>query len=137
MLALRRCLAAVLVLAASCAPPSATNESGGPRPSGDPNVISKEELQDPVLVGMDAMKAIRYLRPTFFRPSAPQSFSNLTAGVTQISEDYGRLRPLGDLAAMRTTFVVEVRYLNPADAQNRFGLNANGGPVIVLLNNKQ
>jgi hypothetical protein len=28
----------------------------------------------------------------------------------------------------------EVRYLDIAEATNRFGINANGGPVIVILN---
>jgi hypothetical protein len=33
--------------------------------------------------------------------------------------------------------MMEVRTLDRTDAQYRFGLNANGGPVIVLLYNKQ
>ena len=37
---------------------------------------------------------------------------------------------------MNTFGIVEVRYLNAEQAQGRFGLNANGGPVIVLLYNK-
>jgi hypothetical protein len=38
---------------------------------------------------------------------------------------------------LRTDLLYEIRYLDVSDAQNRFGLNANGGPVIVLLSNKQ
>ena len=136
MIVLRRCLAALLVVAASCATPAASTETG-PRVAGDPNVISREEMQDPVLLGMDAMKAIRYLRPAFFRASGPQSFSNTSAGTVQFSQDFGPLRAIAELATIRLDFLVEVRYLNPSDAQNRFGINANGGPVIVLLNNKQ
>jgi hypothetical protein len=30
---------------------------------------------------------------------------------------------------------IEVRFLNAEQAQGRFGLNANGGPVIVLVSN--
>ena len=136
MIALRRCLAALLVVAAACATPVASTETG-PRVAGDPNVISKEELQDPVLLGMDAMKAIRYLRPAFFRTGGPQSFSNTGTGLVQFSQDFGPLRAVSELATVRLDFVVEVRYLAASDAQNRFGINANGGPVIVLLNNKQ
>jgi hypothetical protein len=136
MATMRRCLAALLVLTVSCASSSGAPATEG-RSSPDPNVISKVELQNPVIAGMDALKAIRFLRPSFFRTSGPQSFSNPTAGGVQFSEDFGPLRPLEQLAAIRVDFIVEVRYLQATEAQARFGLNANGGPVIVLLNNKQ
>ena len=133
MVAIRRCLAVVLLLAVSCAKPSESNQAI----ARDPNVISKAEMQDPMISGWDALKAIRYLRPAFFRPMGPQSFSDATAGQVQYSFDYGPLRPAGELITHRLDFLYEVRYLNANEAQNRFGLNANGGPVIVLLNNKQ
>jgi len=31
----------------------------------------------------------------------------------------------------------EVRYLTAVEAQTRFGITANGGPVIVVLSSKQ
>jgi hypothetical protein len=140
MLARRCSLALVVVLAAACAKPAAS--SGGPVPGAtrtqrNPDVITREELQDPAIAGGDAMTAIRQLRPAFFRTRGPQSFSNATAGLVQISQDFGPLQPVGNLAAIDTRSLVEVRYLNAVDAQNRFGINANGGPVIVLLTTKQ
>lgn len=99
----------------------------------NPDVISKEELRDPTIAGTDAMTAIRQLRPAFFRTRGPQSFSNANAGLVQISQDYGPLQPVGNLSSVDTRSLVEVRYLNANDAQNRFGINANGGPVIVVL----
>lgn len=144
MVATRRCLAALLLVAASCGGPSSSTAGSqprgtesGPRVAKDPNVISTEELHDPVVAGMDALKAIRFLRPTFFRTTGPQSFSNQTAGQVQISYDYGPLQPLSQLSASTPITLVEVRYLTANEAQVRFGINANGGPVIVLLNNKQ
>jgi hypothetical protein len=136
MIVLRSCLVALLVVAASCGG-SGSPPASAPVPRGDPNVISREEMQTPVIASMDALKAIRYLRPAFFRTSGPQSFSNGAAGAIHFSLDYGPLRPVSELATVNPTLLYEVRYLNIADAQNRFGLNANGGPVIVLLNNKQ
>jgi hypothetical protein len=141
----RRTLAALLVLAASCA--SQPKSAGTPAPSAsassapqakarvnrNPDVISTEELRDPAVAGVDAMTAIRQLRPTFFRTRGPQSFSNATAGEVQFSQDYGPLQPLSQLNAVDTRSLVEVRYLNANDAQSRFGINANGGPVIVVL----
>jgi hypothetical protein len=110
---------------------SPTGRSGRPRKNLD--IISQDELRDPTIAGTDAMTAIRQLRPAFFRTRGPQSFSNPNAGLVQISQDYGPLRPVGELTSVDTRSLVEVRYLNANDAQNRFGINANGGPVIVVL----
>jgi hypothetical protein len=134
MAALRGSLAALLLIAAACAGSPPATEAV---PRGDPYVISKEEMQNPVILSMDALKAIHYLRPTFFRTTGPQSFSNSAAGTIQFSHDFGPLRPVGELATLRTDLLYEVRYLNINDAAVRFGINANGGPVIVLLSNKQ
>jgi len=66
----------------------------------------------------------------------PTTYNDPSAGATQFSQDYGPLRPLKELASMNTFTFVEVRYLDANAAQNRFGINANAGPVIVLVSNK-
>ena len=134
MVAPRRWLPALLFAAASCARPPAPDTA--PRPTTDPRVISAWELRDPVIASMDLLKAIRRLRPAFFRPAGPLSFVNGDAGQVHYSMDYGPLRPVSELVTLTTAMLVEIRYLDANDAQNRFGINANGGPVIVLLNNK-
>ena len=133
MVTFRSGLVALLIVAGACSRPSTT----GMIPRGAPNVISREEMDNPIIQSMDALKAIRYLRPAFFRQAGPQSFSNTTAGGVQFSMDFGPLRPISELALMMPSLLYEVRYLDPSEAATRFGLNANGGPVIVLLNNKQ
>jgi hypothetical protein len=140
MAAPRALFAAIMLLSVSCAhsPESAT--AGTPKAARDKDVISREELQDPVLIGMDALRAIRFLRPSFFRESGPQSFMNSSAGTVQFSMDFGPLLPLSQLAALpgiTLQTVYEVRYLDASGAATRFGLNANGGPVIVVVSNKQ
>ena len=136
----RRSLSALLLLVtASCTGASAPPDTA-PRPVTQPWVISREELQDPVLRSMDTERAIRYLRPTFFRSTGPQSFSNDAAGSVQISMDFGPLgstRLLASFPALALASLYEIRYLDANDAANRFGINANGGPVIVLVSNKQ
>ena len=133
----RRFLAVLLVVGAACAQkttsasPVGTVESR--RIRKNPDVISQEELRDPTIAGVDAMTAIRQLRPAFFRTRGPQSFVNASAGQVQISQDYGPLQSMNSLVQVDTRSLVEVRYLNANDAQNRFGINANGGPVIVVL----
>lgn len=134
MLATRRWLPALLLAAASCARPPAPDTA--PRPTSDPRVISAWELRDPVIASMDALRAIRHLRPAFLRQAGPLSFVNGNAGQVHYSMDYGPLRPISELVTLTTAMLIEIRYLDPNDAQNRFGINANGGPVIVLLNSK-
>jgi hypothetical protein len=140
MFARRHFLFGLLALGAACAQQSAStsNEvsSATPRLRKNPDVIVEQELRDPTIAGTDAMTAIRQLRPAFFRNRGPQSFSNATAGQVQVSQDYGPLQSVGNLSAIDTRSLVEVRYLNANDAQSRFGINANGGPVIVVLTTK-
>ena len=130
---------AFALLTVGCATsPGNDNElrSVEPKPKKNPHVISREELLDPAITSRDALTAIRHLRPNFFTYRGPTSTSDPTAGNTQISQDYGPLRPLSDLVSMNTFTFVEVRYLTAEEAAGRFGLNANGGPVIVLVSNK-
>ena len=133
MVAPRRWLPALLFAAASCTAPPAPGTA--PQLTRNPRVISAQELRDPVIASMDALKAIRRLRPAFFRPYGPQSFVNGDAGQVHYSMDFGPLRPVSELVTLTTAMLVEIRYLDANDAANRFGLKANGGPVIVLLNN--
>ena len=143
MVPTRRCLAALLLIgASSCASSSKSTPASDVGSSSatarkNPDVISQDELLDPAIVSLDLATAIRRLRPAFFRTSGPQSFSNGDAGAVHYSHDFGPLMPVSQLAAMNSMSIVEIRYLNPNEAQNRFGINANGGTVIVLLSNKQ
>ena len=136
----RLSLAALVAVAASCGGSRYPDTPGGaPAPSRidrQPYVISAEELQDPAIYSRDAYTAIRHLRPAFFTYHGPNSFVQSTTGVVRISSDYGPLQDLKELSKMTTSGMLEVRYLNAEQAQARFGLNANGGPVIVLLYSK-
>jgi hypothetical protein len=133
-------LSAVIMLASACASSQAAKDPNElrtvePKRKKNPNVITKDELIDPAITSRDAYTAIRHLRPNFFVYHGPATPNDAAAGLTQISENYGPLRPVKDLAAMNTFTFVEVRYLNAEAATARFGLNANGGPVIVLVSN--
>lgn len=131
-------LAALFVVGSACARTQATDDElriVEPKPKKMANVISKEELNDPAITSRDALTAIRLLRPHFFAYHGPTSFQG-PSGATHISFDYGPLQDLKQLAATNTFNLVEVRFLNPEAATARFGLNADGGAVIVLVSNK-
>jgi len=132
-------LPALIALASACASSQANDNElrvVEPKPKKNPLVISRDELQDPAITSRDALTAIRHLRPNFFVYRGPTTYNDPSAGATQFSQDYGPLRPLKELASMNTFTFVEVRYLDANAAQNRFGINANAGPVIVLVSNK-
>lgn len=137
----RFCLAALLVVAVSCGGSSTSSAPGGaPSPSRvsrNSNVITEAELQDPVVQSKDLSAALHSLRPNFFAYRGPTGTSaGLGAGQVMVSHDYGPLQSAESLKGMNVLGLVEVRYLKPDEAALRFGLNANGAPVIVLLHNK-
>ena len=137
----RFCVAALLVLAVSCGGSSTSSTPGGApspaRSNRSSNVITQAELQDPVVQSKDAMAAIRSLRPNFFASHGPTGSADPRASEqVMVSLDFGPLQSVSTLKGMNTMGLVEVRYLKPDEAALRFGLNANGSPVIVLLHNK-
>jgi hypothetical protein len=136
----RLCVAALLVLAVSCGGSSTSSTPGGaPSPSRvsrNSSVITQAELQDPAVVSKDALSALRSLRPNFFAYRGPTGGSEPGGGDVMVSLDYGPLQSSQTLKSMNTMGLVEVRYLKAEEAALRFGLNANGAPVIVLLHNK-
>lgn len=132
-------LSAVLLLVSACASAKSNDnelQTVQPQPKRSSTVISESELQDPQITSRDAYTAIRMLRPNFFAYRGPTGSSEPGTGEVQVSQDYGPLQSAQTLKAEKTFGLVEVRYLNPSEAALRFGLNANGGPVIVLLHNK-
>jgi hypothetical protein len=133
-------IAALLIVATSCGGSRYPDTPGGAaapsRVERTAYVITADELQEPSIVSRDAYTAIRHLRPHFFTYHGPNSFMQEKTGVIHVSSDYGPLQELQQLAKMNTFGLTEVRYLNAEQAQGRFGLNANGGPVIVLVYNK-
>ena len=143
---IRSTLAATFILAvAACSStpsPTPGAEPAADRATRNADIISSAELADPVVASQDALTAIRQLRPAYFRTRGPMTLRsggdpNAAPGQVQVSQDYGNLHPLSELSAIAVRTLVEVRYLNANDAQARFGINANGGPVIVVLTSKQ
>jgi hypothetical protein len=130
---------ALAAVTASCAPGAreVVRPRQGARAARNPNVITRAELQDAAVASGDARTTIQQLRPAFFRTRGPVSFRRATAGQVKISQDYGPLQPLSQLSTFDTRSLIEVRYLSAVEATARFGINADGGSVIVLLTTTQ
>ena len=136
MFAFRCLIAMLLTVATSCAHQPAEDPAGG-RVSRDANIITRAELDAPAVAGRDANFAIQQLRPAFFRSRGAQTLGRTDAssapGSVSVSEDFGPLRAASVLSGITTRNLFEIRYLDAVAAQARFGINANGGPVIVLV----
>ena len=123
-----------LVLAAACTSNPAPGEEGmsPAATTRSPNVITAEELDDPVIASLSLYNAIERLRPRFLMTRGAVSSKNVTAGSTHVSVDGGPLVGMEALTRLLPSQVSEVRFLSASDAAQRFGTNAASGAVILV-----
>ncbi len=98
----------------------------------DRDVITRAELEAAGASAGDLFTAVQRLRPEYLRTRGTLSPVNRTAGRVQVSVDGAALAEVGSLRSMRSSDVMEVRYLSTPDATTRFGRSANSGPVLVV-----
>jgi hypothetical protein len=129
----------------SVAPADAAPQQGRNR---NRDIISHDELQAPGVISMSVLEAVQSLRPQYLvvrgqhglpagqTPSGVNGSKQINdnePGSVHISIDGGRIGPLSDLSALRANAIKEVHYLNPAQAQLRFGGASREGPVILVV----
>ena len=139
-----RLLGTCLALAACAA--CASGNKGARAESGtghrDRNVITQEELADPAVSGRNVLEAVRSLRPQFLTvrgthtlpdtATSRQGMVDQEAGKVHASLDGSKIVSVEELAGINANTVVEIRFLNPAQAMQRFGGAAREGPVILV-----
>jgi hypothetical protein len=118
-----------LWIACAPAPPASAANPASTHSASD--VISEQDLADPVLAGSTVLDAIRRLRPRFLndrsggisgRDGGPRVSMNGSAGFIAASE----------LARLSVSEVSEIRYLSAADANQRFGLQGTLSPILLV-----
>ena len=95
------------------------------------DLITREELQNSGQRDQDAYAAIRSLRPHFMAPPRGVRTMGGSAAAALVVYIDGMK---SDLQALRTTpasEVVEVKYLEPAKAEEEYGITHNGGAIMV------
>ena len=115
----------------------------------DRSVITQAELDaDASLKAQSVLDVIRSLRPQFLTNRGTQTVkdSNVVAkgmatqdpeaGYVHASIDGGRVVPLSELADMHGNQVLEIRYLNAAQAMQKFGMASRQGPIILVVTQK-
>ena len=96
--------------------------------------ITKEEIANSSHKDRDLLTAIRALRPHFLE--GPRGVRTLGGGMQNplmVVVDGRRESGADALLQVMAANVAEVRYLEPARSQNEFGVNANGGAIVVKL----
>ena len=137
---------ALLALSAGCAakaPAAGAADASPPssaRTARNRDVITLDELNaDPTLRAQSVIEVIRSMRPQFLvnrgnntmKDSASKAMTDIDAGKVHASVDGGRVVEVTDLT-MTANDVQEIRYLNVAQANLRFGTAARQGPIILV-----
>lgn len=98
------------------------------------DVITREEIQASAHRDMDLFQAVRSLRPHFLAP--PRGNRTMGSGRPANTVVYIDGNKAGELDALKNipaANVEEVRYLDPARAEEEYGITHNGGAVLVKL----
>ena len=118
--------------APSSGAPEAMSASAQPSGRRNPSVITQDELKDPSLSGQSVLEVVRKLRPNFLTTRGIQSRNNPESGKVHASINGTAVLPLDYLRTMALAGVVEIQFLSPAAAMQRFGGAAQEGPVILV-----
>jgi hypothetical protein len=131
-----------LSLAACASGGGSSAATGGTPPAArrDATIITKQDLLDPSVTGLNVYDAIRMLRPNFLATRGTQTIVNddnrnvvdTEAGMVHASIDDSGVLALENLKRLQAAAVLEIRLLSPAAAMQKFGATARQGPVIVV-----
>jgi hypothetical protein len=138
---LRVCALLTITACASHAP-SQGAEAAQAVGSRNRDVITQDELSAPAMQSQNVLEVIRSLRPQFLtvrglhtmpvKDAAGNQIVDEESGKVHVSIDGGKILPLDELSNITAARVVEIRFLNPSAAMQRFGGTAREGPVIVV-----
>ena len=130
------CACVLLAAASACAskaPGSGASDSAPAPTSRNRDVITQDDLaSDPTLRAQSVLEVIRALRPQFLSERGTNTYSDPEAGKVHASIDNGRIVALSELSAMHANEMTEIRFLNAAQAMQKFGVVARQGPVILV-----
>lgn len=97
------------------------------------DLITLEEFDKVGKLDMILLDAIKLLRPQFLEmPRGVRTLGGGAMNPVMVVVD-GRRGDSQMLLQLQIREVQEVRYLDPSKAQNDYGINANGGAIVVKL----
>lgn len=129
----RALYACALLAVVACASGASGRSAIPPSSAGrDRDVITQEEVVDAKLGAQSVLDVVRSLRPHFLNVRGTNSHSDDEAGKVHASIDGGRIIALSELGLIHASMALEIRYLTPAAAMQKFGGAAREGPVILV-----
>jgi len=96
------------------------------------DLITRAEILKTMQVDQDLFVAIKALRPQYLVP--PRGLRTLGgAPMGEVAVYIDRIRQPGveTLRSIVAHTVLEVRYLDPTQSQNEFGITANAGAIVI------
>lgn len=132
-------LAVATSACAAKAPVSGASDERPTTATRNRDLITQQDLDaDPALRAQTVIEVIRTLRPQFLNDHGTNTLqgaglSDPEAGKVHVSIDNGRIVPLSELSGMHGGQMLEIRYLNVAQAMQKFGTAARQGPVILVI----
>jgi hypothetical protein len=99
------------------------------------DVITRDEIQQSAHKDLDLHRVVRSLRPHFLAPPRGQRTLGMAPPApVALYVDGSRMGGLDGLQQISAADVDEVRYLEPARAQETYGITVSGGAVLVTMN---
>ena len=135
------CVCLLVVATSACAakaPVSGSTDERRTSSSRNRDLITQGDLAaDASLRAQSVLEIVKALRPHFLADHGSNSLSasglsDPDAGKVHVSIDGGRIVGLPELSGMHGSEILEIRYLNSAQAMQRFGTAARQGPVILV-----
>lgn len=121
----RHLVAVALLALTACAQPSGTQRTV----TRDPHLITLEELAN--VDAANLFDAVNRLRPQFLRSRGVTSLQDPSPQTAVVYLDGQRVGRIEFLERMSPLGVFSVRYMPPVDASSRYGLNHEGGAILV------
>src|SRR5206468_7070393 len=119
------------------AAPAAVTDSTPPGPdvarparNRSSKLIDRDEVE--ASTAIDAFALVQESRPNWLHQRGPISIMNPTAGDLQVYLDGQQYGDVSRLREIQTTNIREVRFLNAAEAQMRYGAGHAGGIIDVI-----
>ena len=101
------------------------------RPTPTSTLITRDELSR--VAAMNALEAIRTLRPDMLRNRGQTSFLTSTGGEPVVYHDERRMGSVASLQNISVQNVLEIRYYSSTEAQQRWGMGHASGAIQVVM----
>lgn len=107
----------------------ATGGSAGGRTSSTRAPITREEIGE--RMGLDALEVVRQLRPSWLQVRGQATPNGGVRRVQVVIDESLQQGGVEALRALRGSQVEEMRFLSGQDATTRYGLDVEGGVIVV------